>query len=48
MEIYADVYNQRLRVKCHYCGRENSIYIPVNVGALDLGSVSTIAGSLAE
>lgn len=45
-EIYVDVYNQMLRVKCHYCGYENSIIIPYGADSLSLRNISNIAESL--
>lgn len=47
-EIYLDVFNRKLRVKCVYCGRENSTSIPIEIGLLNLDSVSYIARSLVE
>lgn len=47
-EIYVDVYNQMLRVKCHYCGYEKSIIIPYGAHSLTLSNVSNIAESLME
>ena len=45
-EIYVDVYNQKLRVKCHYCGYEKGILIPYGAHALTLSNISNIAESL--
>lgn len=45
-EIYVDVYNLTLRVKCHYCGYEKSIVIPYGADSLTLRNISNIAESL--
>ena len=45
-EIYVDVYNQTLRVKCHYCGYEKGIIIPYGADSLALRNISNIAESL--
>lgn len=47
-EIYVDVYNQMLHVKCHYCGYEKRIIIPYGAHSLTLSNVSNIAESLME
>nr|DAW58260.1 MAG TPA: PriA DNA helicase Cys-rich region (CRR) domain [Caudoviricetes sp.] len=52
MEIYADYYTdlraQRLRVKCHYCGLERSVFVPFDIGTLPLNAAADIAFSLME
>ena len=46
-EIYLDAYNRRLRVKCHYCGREQSASIDGEVYSLSLRDIMDMAICLA-
>ena len=48
MGVYVDVYNERLRVKCPYCGLEQSTSIPFDAGAMTLRSVYDRARSEME
>lgn len=46
MEIYVDIYNKKLRVKCPYCGFEQNTSIPFDAGAMTLQSVYNRAHSM--
>ena len=46
-EIYLDAYNRRLRVKCLYCGREQSASIDGEVYSLSLRDIMDMAICLA-
>lgn len=48
MEIYLDVYSEKLKVKCIYCGYEKSVFIPFDFDSLTLRAVVDIARSLIE
>lgn len=48
MEIYVDVYNQRLQVKCPYCAFEQSMFIPFDASSLTLRSVYNSTRSMME
>lgn len=48
MEVYVDVYNEKLRVKCTYCGLEQCTSIPFDAGAMTLRSVYDRAHSIME
>lgn len=43
MEIYVDVYTQRIRVKCIYCGFEQSAHTETDIGAFKLFEIADAA-----
>lgn len=48
MEIYVDVYSQRLRVKCLYCGLERYDCTPFDASLMSLKTIYDTAHSLME
>lgn len=48
MAVYVDVYNEKLRVKCQYCGLEKYTSIPFDAGTMTLRSVYDSAHSIME
>lgn len=48
MEIYVDVYSQKLRVKCLYCGFEQYEYLPFDASAITLKAIYDTVHSLME
>lgn len=42
-EIYLYAYNRELRVKCHYCGREQSAHLGGEVYSLTLRDIMKMA-----
>lgn len=48
MEIYVDVHSQRIRVKCIYCGFEQSCHTETGVGSFKLFEIADAARLLIE
>lgn len=48
MVVDVDVYNERLRVKCPYCGTVQYTSIPFDAGAMTLRSIYNSAHSMME
>lgn len=48
MEIYVDLCSQRLRVKCLYCGFEQSNFMATGIATLPLCAIADTARLLVE
>ena len=48
MEICVDLCARKVRLECSYCGLEQSVFVPFDIGALPLNAVADIARSLME
>lgn len=48
MEIYVDACNQRLGVKCSYCGFEQYEFMPFDASLMSLKTIYDTAHSLME